>query len=107
MKKIILAATILALGLSSAQTASAGNCGNYNNCNWGAAVAGFFAGAVVTTAIQSAPAYCPPRVVYAPAPLPVVVYRQPVVVVSQPAVVASYYRDHGNHYGRVAYHGGW
>jgi hypothetical protein len=118
MKKLILAATMVALAGASLQTASAGD------REWavaGKVLTGVVAGAVIASAIDSradysvsygysAPAYCAPRttVVYAPAPVtrvvyvqsPVVVYREPAYCAPRAYVSVGYGYGRGHHYGR-------
>ncbi|TAL06071.1 MAG: hypothetical protein EPO07_02475 [Verrucomicrobia bacterium] len=118
MKKLILAAMIVALSVAGLQTAKAGD------REWavvGKVLTGVAAAAVVANAIDaradysvsygySAPAYCAPRttVVYAPAPVtrvvyvqsPVVVYRAPAYCAPRAYVSVGYGYRHGHHYGR-------
>ena len=100
MKRMILAATVLAMAGANLQTAKAGN---HEWATAGMILTGVVAGAVIT----SAPAYCPPprAVVYAPprvvCPLPVV-YAPPMVVYrslvcAPPPVVVVNYGHHGGY----------
>ena len=119
MKKMMIAATILAIAGASHQTAKAGD------REWATAgkiLTGVVAGAVIASALDCTPvhasvsytygapvySYCPPpRAVIAPAPvvcasLPVVVYRAPVYVAPRPVVRVTYdlHRDHRHGWNR-------
>jgi hypothetical protein len=101
MKKLIIAATVLALAGMSVSTARA----NHSSAaTAGAIFTGVVAGAAIASALNSrkvvsvsygpvVPVYCAPapRVVYAPAPIvyaprPVIVYPSPVIVTRAPVV---------------------
>ena len=115
MKKMIVAATLLALAVANVQTAKAGDCG------WttaGKILTGVAAGVAIANTLNCQPAYypvsypqcapCPAPVIYAPArvvcapapvvyaPRPVVVYPRPVFVTPWPLVNVNYayYRGH-------------
>ena len=127
MKKLIVAATLLAIAGAGIQTAKAGD------REWATAgkiLTGVVAGAVIANAVNAQPAtysasyyshstpayaycppptYCPPppRVLVVPAPVvcapsPVIVYRTPVYVAPQPVVSVTF----GNHYDRHGKHSG-
>src|SRR5262245_14125656 len=96
MKKLVLAAALLAFAGTQVQNAKAGD------REWavvGKVLTGIAAVSVINHAIADAPtcapapvAYCPPPVVYQPAPVvyhpaPVVCAPAPVVVYQQPVVV--------------------
>jgi hypothetical protein len=125
MKKMIVAATLLALAGASLPTAKAGDCG------WspaGKILTGLAVGVAVANTVYCQPAYCPVTyspcassptvVVYAPAPAilpapvvyapaPVVVYPRPVFITPRPLVNVNYAygrgypnRGHGHGYRR-------
>ena len=99
MKKLILGLTILSLATAGVQNA---NAGDREWATVGKVLTGIAATAIIVSAIDAdshcnvsysyAPAYCPPRVVCAPAP--VVVYRAPVCAAPQVTYV-DYRRGHG------------
>jgi len=119
MKKLILAATILAIAGMNLQTANAGEreWATVGKVLTGVVAVNILANTLdvhpryATTYTYSEPAYCPPtRVVYAPAPQ--VVYAPPRVVYYRPAPVVYHvpaycvprmvsYRDRDDH----NYHG--
>ena len=111
MKKLILAATILAFVGMNLQTAKAGD------KEWatvGKVLTGVAAAAIIVSALDCQPAHCsvsytysttafvPRPVVYAPRPVvvaraPVVVYRTPVYVPAyRPVAVAKIVKVHGH-----------
>jgi len=124
MKKMIVAATLLALAGANVPTAKAGDCG------WstaGKVLTGIAAGVAIANTLNCQPAYypvtysrcapCPTPVVYAPprpvcapvvyVPAPVVVHPRPVFITPRPLVNVNYgyYRGHpgrgyGHGYGR-------
>ena len=122
MRKLIIAATLLALAGANAQTAKAGDCG------WATAgkiLTGIAVGVAVANTLNCQPAYytvtysrcapcpapvfyTPPRAVGAPAPVvyipaPVVVYPRPVFITPQPLMNVNY--DYGRgHPGRGQAH---
>lgn len=128
MKKMILAATILAMTGASLQTAKAGD---QEWATVGKILTGVVAGAVIATALDcppvhasvtytyGAPAYCPPPpravayvpapvvcpppVVYAPAPPPVIVYRASVCA-PRPVVIAKHGHHGGHRHGWGRFH---
>ena len=124
MKKIIVAATLLALASANVPTAKADHCG------WataGAILSGVAAGVAIANALDCQPAYypaastrcapcpapvvyAPPRVICAPAPVvyvpaPVVVRPRPVFFTPRPLVNVNYVyhprgpQGHGHRYG--------
>jgi hypothetical protein len=114
MKKMILAATVLAMAGASLQTAKAGD----RECaTAGVILTGVVAGAVIASALDCPPAhasvvytynasaYCPPpAVVYAPVTVayaPPVVYSRPVVVYRAPVCAPRpmVYVQHGHYRG--------
>ncbi len=123
MKKVIIAATLLALAGVNIQTARAGD------REWatvGKVLTGVAAGVVIANALDCQPAHysvtyssyapapCPPPapvvcrpapvvyapapVVYVPAPAPVVVYRAPVCVTPRPYVNVNFSYGGGHRY---------
>ena len=125
MKKMIIAATVLAMAGASLQTAKAGNGG----CSTTAAIlTGVTAGAVIASALVCPPAQAsvtytynveayspPPPVVYAPVLMscqPPVVYSPPVVVYQAPvcaprSVVYVPYGRYCGHDRERGHHGRW
>ena len=114
MKKVIVAATLLALASANVPTAKASDCG------WATAgkiLTGLAAGVAIANTLNCQPAYypvtysrcapCPAPVVYAPAPpiyapapvvyvpTPVVVYPRPVFITPRPLVNVNYRYRHG------------
>jgi hypothetical protein len=113
MKKLIVAATLLALASATVQTAKAGDSG------WSTAgkiLTGVAAGVAIANTLNCQPAYypitysrhvpCPAPVVYAPprricapvvyVPAPVIVHPRPVFITPRPLVNVNYgyYRGH-------------